>query len=81
MDRLLRFPSEMQLYQNAKKKYSAKKYGDKIRFIETNPCTEFWFLLHFLPNAVCRKYESYEQLLPELQKYMPGYEKNKTLFH
>lgn len=65
MDRLLQFPSEMQLYQNAKKKYSAKKYGGKIRFIETNPCTEFWFLLHFLPNVVCRKYESYEQLLPD----------------
>lgn len=80
MDRLLQFPSEMQLYQNAKKKYSAKKYGGKIRFIETNPCTEFWFLLHFLPNVVCRKYESYEQLLPELQKYMPGYEKTKRYF-
>ena len=29
-------------------------------FVETNPCTEFWFLLHFLPNVVCRRYESYE---------------------
>ena len=42
--------------------------------------TEFWFLLHFLPNVVCRRYESYEQLLPELQKYMPGYEKTKRYF-
>ena len=49
-------------------------------FIETNPCTEFWFLLHFLPNVVCKHYESYEQLLPELQKYMPGYEKTKRYF-
>lgn len=49
-------------------------------FIETNPCTEFWFLLHFLPNVVCRQYESYEQLLPELQKHMPGYEKTKRYF-
>ena len=49
-------------------------------FVETNPCTEFWFLLHFLPNVVCRRYESYEQLLPELQKYMPGYEKTKRYF-
>ena len=80
MDRLLQFPSEMQLYQNAKKKYTVKKYGDKVRFIETNPCTEFWFLLHFLPNLVCRKYENYEQLLPELQKYMPGYEKTRRYF-
>jgi hypothetical protein len=80
MDRLYRFPSEMQLYQRAKKKYSAKKYAERVIFIETNPCTEFWFLLHFLPNVVCRRYDSYEQLLPELQKYMPEYEKTKRYF-
>lgn len=80
MDRLLRNPTEMQLYQRAKKKYSAKKYADSVMFVETNPCTEFWFLLHFLPNVVCRHYENCEQLLPELQKYMPGYEKTKRYF-
>lgn len=80
MDRLLQQPSEMRLYTNAKKKYGAKKYAGKVMFIETNPCTEFWFLLHFLPNVVCRQYESYEQLLPELQKHMPGYEKTKRYF-
>lgn len=80
MDRLFQFPSEMQLYQRAKKEYSKKKYAEKVIFVETNPCTEFWFLLHFLPNVVCRRYESYEQLLPELQKYMPGYEKTKRYF-
>lgn len=80
MDRLLQFPTEMHLYQRAKKKYDAKKYAGKVMFVETNPCTEFWFLLHFLPNVACRRYESYEQLLPELQKYMPGYEKTKRYF-
>ena len=80
MDRLYQFPSEMQLYQRAKKKYSVKKYAERVIFIETNPCSEFWFLLHFLPNVVCRRYDSYEQLLPELQKYMPEYEKTKRYF-
>lgn len=80
MDRLYQFPSEMRLYQRAKKKYSAKKYAERVIFIETNPCTEFWFLLHFLPNVVCRRYDCYEQLLPELQKYMPEYEKTKRYF-
>lgn len=80
MDRLLQQPSEIRLYNNAKKKYAAKKYAGRVMFIETNPCTEFWFLLHFLPNVVCRQYESYEQLLPELQKHMPGYEKTKRYF-
>ena len=58
MDRLLQYPSEMQSYQRAKKKYHAKKYAGKVMFVETNPCTEF----------------------PELQKYMPGYEKTKRYF-
>ena len=80
MDRLYQYPSEMQLYQSAKKKYSAKKYSGRVVFVETTPCTEFWFLLHFLPNVVCKHYENYEQLLPELQKYMPGYEKTKRYF-
>lgn len=73
-------PPEMQQYQKAKKEYNKKKYAGRVLFIETNPCTEFWFLLHFLPNMVCRRYESYDQLLPELQKYMPGYEKTKRYF-
>lgn len=61
MDRLYQYPSEMQLYQRAKKEYSKKKYAGKVMFIETNPCTEFWFLLddiqqrHF-PVAVCSLY-------------------------
>ena len=80
MDRLFQYPSEMQSYQQAKKKYHAKKYAGRVMFVETNPCTEFWFLLHFLPTVVYRRYESYEQLLPELQKYMPGYEKTKRYF-
>ena len=32
MDRLFQVPSEMQLYQRAKKKYSAKKYAGKVMF-------------------------------------------------
>ena len=46
MDRLFKYPSEMHLYQRAKKKYAAKKYVGQVMFVETNPCTEFWFLLH-----------------------------------
>ena len=63
MDRLYQYPSEMQLYQRAKKEYNKKKYAG-----------------NFQPNVVCRRYESYDQLLPELQKYMPGYEKTKRYF-
>lgn len=80
MDRLLQQPTQMQAYQKAKAKYSKGKYANKVMFVETNPCTEFWFLLHFLPNIKSKQYLSYEQLLPELQKYMPNYEKTKKYF-
>lgn len=79
MDRLLQYPSEMKLYRQAKKKYN-EEFAGRVLFVETNPCTEFWFLLHFLPDSAARQYANYEQLLPELQKYMPEYEKTRRYF-
>jgi len=75
MDRLLQLPKEMQTYQRIRRQSS-----QRIMWIETNPCTEFWFLLHFLPQLSVRHYESYEELLPELQRYMPEYEKTARYF-
>lgn len=66
----------MHKYQKIKKKREYKN----VTFIETSPCTEFWFLLHFLPGVPKKKYDCYEDLLPELRKYMPGYEKTKKYF-
>ena len=43
MDRLFQFPSEMQLYQRAKKEYSKKKYAEKVIFVETNLARNFGF--------------------------------------
>lgn len=76
MDRMKQIPAEMAKYQSAKR---SKQYKG-VWFIETHPCTEFWFLLHFLPDLSKRKYNSCDELLPELQKYMPGYEKTKRYF-
>lgn len=76
MDRLLRVPAEMNIYRQAK----ASMTSEQFIFVETNPCTEFWFLLHFLPNLSVKRYTSYEELEPELRKYMPGYEKTKRYF-
>ncbi len=75
MDRLLQLPKEMQTYQRIRRQSSPR-----ILWIETNPCTEFWFLLHFLPQLSVRHYETYDELLPELQHYMPGYEKTARYF-
>lgn len=75
MDRLMQLPKEMQTYRRIRRQSS-----NRIMWIETNPCTEFWFLLHFLPSLAVRHYETYEELLPELQRYIPGYEKTVRYF-
>lgn len=76
MDRLYEKPAEMQKYLSFKN----RKENRDIIFIETSPCTEFWFLLHFLPDNTVRRFQNYDQLIPELKKYMPGYEKTKHYF-
>lgn len=76
MDRLYEKPAEMQKYQSFKN----RKENRDIMFIETSPCTEFWFLLHFLPDNATRRFQNYDQLIPGLRKYMPGYEKTKHYF-
>ena len=75
MDRLLKVPTEMATYQKLKKTSSRN-----VIWIETNPCTEFWFLLHFLPQISTKHFETCEDVLPDLQRYMPGYEKTTRYF-
>lgn len=49
-------------------------------FIETMPCTEFWFLLHFW--TVCKKksYSCGDDVCKELRKFWPQYEKSVSFF-
>lgn len=54
------------------------KKNDKIIVIVNNPCFEFWVLLHFCYTK--RFYENCETLLPNLQKYLAGYEKTEKYF-
>lgn len=75
MDRLLSHPAEMDVYRQAK-----AKSGPNIIWIETNPCTEFWFLLHFMPELSTKCYETCDDVITDLQKYMPGYEKTSRYF-
>ena len=75
MDRLLSNPTEMATYRR-----TCKKSSQNVIWIETNPCTEFWFLLHFLQQAPIRRYASYAELQQELRKHMPGYEKTQHYF-
>ena len=75
MDRLLTHKKELSIYRQIRAACS-----DKIVWIETNPCTEFWFLLHFLPELAVRHYKTCDEVMVELRKYMPGYEKTIRYF-
>ncbi|MCE5332172.1 MAG: RloB family protein [Bacteroidales bacterium] len=86
MDKIIQNQTELKKYKRYKKRLlddtnrirKTKKLT--LWFIETNPCTEFWFLLHFLPSLSTKKYQTQDELIKELQKYMPGYEKTKHYF-
>lgn len=51
-----------------------------IMVIITNPCSEYWFLLHFLKNYSSRVYSCYDDVLPALRKFLPDYDKTKNYF-
>ncbi len=46
-----------------------------ILVFESNPCTEFWFLIHFVGTA--KPFSNCESVEKELQKYFPSYVKNQ----
>lgn len=58
MDRLLAHPAEMETYKHLK-----SKSDSCVMWVETNPCTEFWFLLHFLPSLAIRHYVNQDQAI------------------
>lgn len=38
-----------------------QKQNRKIEFIESNPCTEYWFLMHYMPRAQVRNIQHTRQ--------------------
>lgn len=75
MDRLLANKKEFSAYRRI-----VEESSDKIMWVETNPCTEFWFLLHFMPDLAVKHYRTCEEVMIDLQKYMAGYEKTTRYF-
>ncbi len=74
-------------YNALKQKYhliihGKKKQGIqcKVIFIETERCTELWFLYHFTSSAVTKEFQSYHELEAELHRYRPKYEKTEKYF-
>lgn len=72
-------------YDALKTKYHNKFFGKKkdgiqckVQFIETERCTELWFLYHF--TQITREFTSYKELEQALQVYRPTYEKTDKYF-
>lgn len=72
LDRIITNPTEQKGYCKEKAKIKANK---GIEFIETMPCIELWFLLHFLQNYSSRVYLDYNQVSVPLKRHIPNYEK------
>lgn len=71
MDKILRDKTIYQQYQKLKKAHEKKV---RLIFIENNPCIEYWFLLHFEDST--RYFNTDAQLLSQLRKYIPDYNKS-----
>lgn len=73
-----------QAYQRLKSKYKVpiinknKGINCTIKFIESERCTELWFLYHF--TYITKKLQNYATLEKELKKYRPKYEKTDKYF-
>lgn len=72
LDRIITNDTEEKGYNLEKSKLKANK---GIEFIESMPCIELWFLLHFLKNYSSKIYLDYNQVSIPLKNYIPDYEK------
>lgn len=70
-DTLARYDSE--------KRKAIKKSKGTISFIESMPCFELWFLIHFIDYSA-REYLDYISLKPQLKKFIADYEKTERFF-
>ena len=58
-----------------------KKDNPKIIFVESSPCTESWFLMHYMPAPSSKEYKDYDAVARELKKHIPNYDKTEAFFN
>ena len=58
-----------------------KKDNPEIIFVESSPCTEYWFLMHFMPRPSSKEYADYEAVAQALKRHIPNYEKTESFFN
>lgn len=57
-----------------------KKDNPRILFVESNACTEYWFLMHFMASPSSKEYATYESIVKDLRKHLPNYDKTEAYF-
>lgn len=63
--------AQQQQYNYQQQKAAAIRAG--VMVLENNPCFEFWLLLHFRQTG--RLFHNCGQVVAELRRYLPGYNK------
>ena len=58
-----------------------KRKNPKIIFVESSPCTEYWFLMHYMPGPSSKEYANYDAVAQELKKHIPNYDKTEAFFN
>lgn len=58
-----------------------KNDNPKIIFVESSPCTEYWFLMHFMPCPSSKEYANYDAVAQELKRHIPNYDKTEAFFN
>ena len=56
----------------------SKRYSNIVIVIINNPCFEYWLLLHF--EATSKFHPSYTDLVKQLKKHLPDYEKSQVYY-
>lgn len=57
------------------------KANPEIVFVESSPCTEYWFLMHYMPRPSSKEYADYDAVAQELKKHIPNYDKTEAFFN
>lgn len=58
-----------------------KQDNPEIIFVESSPCTEYWFLMHFMPRPSSKEYADYDAVAQALKRHIPNYEKTESFFN
>ena len=74
MDVILASREKLEHYQ------ALQRDNSDLVFVESNPCTEYWFLMHYMPELSSKEYPSYDAVVSELRKHIPNYEKTEEFF-